>query len=123
MLLEFFFVFFFGGSIYATIEILFRNHTHWTMILAGGICFMSLYLIVTRTHWPIVLKCLAGAFMITFVEFIVGYIVNIQLHWNIWDYSNSLFNIMGQVCPLFMIYWFILCFPGMWLSRMIKTFF
>lgn len=123
MFLEFFSTFLIGASLYGTIEILFRSHTHWTMILTGGICFMFLYLVATRTQWPRSVKCLAGAFIITVIEFIVGCIVNIQLQWNIWDYSGSFFNIMGQVCPLFMIFWFILCIPGMWLSKIINTLF
>lgn len=44
--------------------------------------------------------------MITTLEFITGYIVNIRLGWNIWDYSKFPFNVCGQICPLFTIAWY-----------------
>ena len=31
----------------------------------------------------------------------VGCIVNRKLGWNVWDYSDRRFNVLGQICPLF----------------------
>ena len=49
---------------------------------------------------------LIGACIVTFMEFISGYIINIKLGWQVWDYSNLPFNIMGQICLPFSIIWF-----------------
>ena len=40
-----------GGIIYAMMETLFRGHTHWTMIILGGICFICLGLINEILSW------------------------------------------------------------------------
>ena len=36
-------VFLIGGVTYAMIEIMWRGNTHWTMVLLGGLCFLTLY--------------------------------------------------------------------------------
>ena len=110
------------GSIgYSGIEILWRGFTHWTMAVTGGICFLLLYRLnfrCLRDHWAV--KCLKGSAIITGVEFIVGCIVNRQLHWNVWDYSDSFGNVLGQVCPLYSILWFFLCIPVFKLATSLK---
>lgn len=47
-----------------------------------------------------------GAIIITLLEFITGMIVNVKLGWNVWDYSNLPFNVLGQICPFFFIAWY-----------------
>ena len=37
-------VFSIGAAGYSLLEILRRGNTHWTMTLAGGICFMGIHL-------------------------------------------------------------------------------
>ena len=49
-----------------------------------------------------------GAVMITAIEFVCGVIVNLWLEWNVWDYSNTPLNILGQVCMPFALIWFVL---------------
>ena len=101
------FLFIIGGLVYALIEILYRGYTHWTMVILGGICFIAVGLINEVLSWktPIVIQGLIGGLLITCLEYITGCIVNIQLCWNVWDYSDVLFNIRGQVCPQFTILW------------------
>jgi len=103
-------VFILGGYAYAMLEILFRGHTHWTMVLAGGACVLTMYML---SGWllgvPLLIGALAGAAIITFYEFAVGVIVNINLGWNVWDYSQMPGNILGQICPTFTAIWFALC--------------
>ena len=59
-------VFLLGGWAYAMMEILFRGYTHWTMVLTGGACILTLYIM---SDWllsqPIVVAALAGAIIIT----------------------------------------------------------
>lgn len=114
-------IFILGGTAYGMLEILFRGHTHWTMALTGGACVLTIY---TLQEWllsmPLVLGALAGAMIITVYEFCVGYIVNIKLGWQVWDYSSLTGNIMGQICPVFTAAWFCICFLFLGLVRLLS---
>lgn len=57
---------------------------------------------------PIVFQMVISMFVITTVEFIAGYIINIRLGWDVWDYSELPFNLMGQICLPYMGLWFLL---------------
>lgn len=111
-LLKYLFLFLLGGGIYFTIEIIWRGYSHWTMFLLGGICFISVGLINNIIPWEmkIELQASIGAIIITALEFIVGLVVNIILGWNIWDYSDLPFNILGQICLPFTLIWYVLSF-------------
>ena len=100
----------FGGFIYYLIEILWRGYSHWTMFILGGICFVCLGIINEILTWdtPLWKQMLIGGSIITILEFITGCIVNIWLGWNVWDYSNMLLNILGQVCLPFSLLWILL---------------
>lgn len=110
LLLKYLFLFLFGGTIYCLIELLFRGHTHPSMYILGGICFIicGLYNEVLSWETPLVLQMFLGATSITILEFITGVIVNIILKLNVWDYSNMPFNILGQICLPFWFAWFFL---------------
>ena len=103
-------VFILGGYTYAMLEILFRGYTHWTMVLTGGACILTMYVL---SGWlmnvPILVGALTCALIITFYEFCVGVIVNLRLGWQVWDYSDMPGNLLGQICPTFTILWFLLC--------------
>lgn len=104
-----------GGLIYLLMEMLFRGHTHWTMLIDGGICGYLVGELDEIIPWKMsfVMQCILGGILITGVEFISGYIVNICLGWNVWDYSNRPFNLMGQICLEFTCLWIIVC--AVWL--------
>ena len=106
--LKYLFLFWFGGSTYVTIEVLFRGYSHWTMLLLSGFIFIIIGLLNEIWTWDysIVKQACIGAIISTFLEFVTGIIVNIILKWNIWNYSNMFGNILGQICPLFTILWF-----------------
>lgn len=80
------------------------------MILVGGLAFYFIGCINEYIEWdmPLYKQMLIGAMIITTLEFIAGIIVNIILEWNVWDYSNVPFNILGQICIPFCIIWFFL---------------
>lgn len=103
-------LFFFGGLVYYSIEILWRGYSHWTMIILGGLCFVAVGLINNILPWNMVieLQALIGAVLITSLEFVVGLIVNVNLGWDIWDYSNVPFNFLGQICLPFSLLWYML---------------
>ena len=100
-------LFIIGGTIYVSLELLFRGRSHISMFILGGLCFVTVGGINNYISWemPLILQMLIGAVIITTLEFITGYIVNIKLGLNVWDYSNQPFNIMGQICLSFSFLW------------------
>ena len=105
--LKYLFLFVLGGLVYMVIELLWRQRTHWTMGIVGGLCFIEIGLINEILSWKtgFIIQCILGTIIITLNEFISGVIINILLGWNVWDYSNLPFNIMGQICLLFSFLW------------------
>lgn len=97
-----------GGVTYIMIELLYRGYTHWSMFIVSAIAFILIGLINEYINWDMKLwkQMLIGSGIVTGLEFISGYILNIKLGWHIWDYSNVPFNIMGQICLPFSIAWF-----------------
>lgn len=102
-------MFLFGGFGYGLIEVLWRGRTHWSMVLCGGICFLTMHLVNTgMRRRSIFLRAFVCMLCITAVEFAVGCIVNIGLHLDIWDYSEMKFQLLGQVCLLYSFFWYLL---------------
>ena len=100
-------LFMIGAFSYLFIEILYRGHTHWTMGILGGACFVLVGLINEYLSWntPLCLQGVIGSVIITTLEFGSGVILNIWLGLDIWDYSQMPFNLMGQICLPFSIAW------------------
>lgn len=105
-------VFALGGLCYGALELLWRGRTHWSMIIAGGICLVILFEIYTfDKNMKIWKRGLVGAAVITSVEFVFGCVFNYWLKMGIWDYSKEWLNIMGQICPWYSLLWGILSIP------------
>ena len=100
-------LFFIIGALgYAAIEIIWRGHTHWSMALAGGICFIIFSLVAEGfSDLPILIKAVLCAVGVTLVELVFGLIFNVLLGMSVWDYSNMPLNFLGQICPLFSLLW------------------
>lgn len=92
---------------YSMVEVLWRGHTHWSMALTGGLCFLILYEIsaIGCSH---LLRALIGAAAITSVELLTGVLLNLVLGLDVWDYSDMPYDLFGQICPLYSVFWFIL---------------
>lgn len=107
---EYFFVALFGGVGYGTLEICWRGYTHWTMALTGGVGLLCVYIMAGLLQkcgfWQ---KCIVGCLLLTTLELAVGAVVNLRMGWHVWDYSGQPGNLLGQICPLYTIYWFLLC--------------
>ncbi len=114
------FAFLMGYFIYSLIEIINRGYTHWTMALTGGFVLAILYAVNSRRTMTLIKSCFIGAVIITSIEFTVGVFDNIIMRWNVWDYSDMPFNILGQICPHFSLYWFLLCIPSYYLCMFIR---
>ena len=109
-----------GGAYYCLLELLWRGRTHWTMPLMGGTAITILYFVFSeKLSVGPVAKCIACALLVTAAEFICGCIVNLWLGWDVWDYSGRKFNILGQICPLFTLFWGLLSIPGAYISRVL----
>ena len=100
-------LFLIGGLLYYLIEMLYRGYSHWTMFLLGGVCFILIGGVNEYIPWkmPLWQQGIIGSLIITAGELIVGYIVNIRLGWQIWNYSDIPFNFMGQICLPFSLLW------------------
>ena len=95
-----------GGIGYGIIELMWRGYTHWTMILAGGVCFVIFSEIAKKfKERPFACKVALAALGVTAVELVFGIVFNLVFKMNVWDYSNMPFNILGQICPIFTLAW------------------
>ena len=92
------------------LELLWRQRSHASMFLAGGLCFTLLGKL-RQYRLPRLLRSGIGAGLITAVELGTG------LAWNrdhrIWDYRGLPGNLWGQICPLFALLWLPLAFIAM----------
>ncbi|MDD4844934.1 MAG: hypothetical protein PHU31_11505 [Anaerotignum sp.] len=114
-------IFLIGGFGYFSLEVLYRGYSHWSMFLAGGIAFLCLFCLFTSTFpLPFWARCVAGAVIVTAIEFVAGIVVNKWLGWHVWDYSRLPYNFGGQVCLLFSIIWLILCIPIGFFARVLN---
>lgn len=111
-----------GALAYPVVELMWRGRTHWTMSLTGGLCTLLIHLGNRRMHRAgLTARCGMGCAVITCTEFAVGCVVNRLLGWNVWDYSHVPLNILGQICPVYSIFWFLLSLPVLAVSsRMLK---
>lgn len=105
-------LFLLGGAGYFLIECLWRGRSHWSMALTGGIALVILYgLFTSMPKAGLVVHALAGAVLITSLEFVCGAIVNVRLKWNVWDYSRLKYQLYGQISLRYFALWVLLCVP------------
>ena len=111
-----------GGLIYVLLELIWRGYSHWTMFILGGTCFVLLGLINEILDWdtPLTLQMLIGCTVITVLEFITGCVVNLWLGWNVWDYSDLKFNILGQISLFSSIGWYFISLVGITLDDWLR---
>ena len=88
------------------------------MLLAGGLCLVLIYIFDSKMHQSLWKTCIMGGAVITTVEFVAGIIVNMLLGWNVWSYSSMSYNLYGQICPLFTLFWVGLTLPAVLLCRL-----
>lgn len=107
-------IFFTGGFLYCGIEILYRGYSHISMFFTAGVCFLLIGVIEHFFHsqLSLLLQMLMCGLMITAIEYLVGVVVNRQLHLNVWDYTGRTFNLHGQICLLNSSLWFLLSGPA-----------
>ena len=96
-----------GGLLYFILELAWRGHSHWTMFILGGICFLAIGAVNELIPWcmPLWQQALIGAAIVTVLEFLTGCIVNLWMSWGVWDYSGLPGNVLGQICPQYVALW------------------
>ena len=99
-------IFSIGGAGYGIIEVLWRGYTHWSMLVAGGMCFVIFSRIAKHfKRRSLIFKSVLCAISVTAVEGVFGFIFNVLLKENIWDYSHLPLNFKGQICLLYSFLW------------------
>ena len=108
-----------GGTLYPLLEILWRGYSHISMAFAGGICVVLINRVCCEVMKGkrLIVKALTGGGIITAVEFLIGLITNVFLGLRVWDYSNTPFNILGQVCLPFSLAWTAISVPVIYFCR------
>ena len=110
-----------GGAFYYALEMLFRGYSFLAMAGCGGLCFIICGVLNEKDRcMPLVLQMAIAAFGITAIEFVFGLVLNVWLDLGMWDYSNMPGNILGQICPQFMVLWFFLSGVGIILDDVIR---
>ena len=111
-----------GGAIYVLLEMLWRGFSHWTMFLLGAVCFILIGLVNEVFEWdtPLLLQMLFGCAIITALEFVTGCIVNLWLGWEVWNYSQYKFNVLGQISLRSSVGWYFLSLVGIFLDDWLR---
>ena len=94
-------LFYIGGCAYMILEFIWRGHSHYSMFLLGGLCFLLVGKLGKRLH-PAAAQ-IAGAGVITALELATGLLVNRS--YNVWDYRSVPLNFLGQICLPFTLLW------------------
>lgn len=121
-LIEYFILLVVGGSIYVTMEILFRGYSHISMFIVGGLCLCLIGVLNEFYKWDMYIEwqVLIGVGIILTLEFVSGCIVNLWLDLNVWDYSNMPLNLLGQICLPFALLWIPLAFLAILLDDYLR---
>lgn len=115
------------GSMYFVLEGIWHipsgGYTNIVMLPIGGlcgICIGAINQIPKFYNMKILYQCIISTAIILFVEFLSGCILNLWLGLGIWDYTGLPLNILGQVCPLYGILWFLLSPLAIWLEDYLR---
>ena len=113
-ILKYFAVFVCGCLIYGFLEICNRGFTHISMGLLGGISMIVIHITndMRRDGLNYFVQIGMITLFITSIELLTGEILNVQLHMNIWDYSEMPYNFDGQICLPFVVIWLFLSAVG-----------
>lgn len=113
-------LFLLGGAAYFGTELAWRGESHWTMFLAGGLCFCILEGLGRRLRAPLPAVAAVAALLVTAVELAAGLGCRLLLHVSVWDYSAEWGNVAGLICPKYTALWFFLCLFLLWAMRELR---
>ncbi len=110
-----------GGMLYIGLELIWRQWSHGSMFLVGGICFVLIGNIdrfAPRT--PMLMQMVVGAILVTSVELVSGLIINVALGLRVWDYSAMPYNLWGQICISYFFLWILVSAAAIWLEDLLR---
>jgi len=101
------------GTLYFFIEVAWKTAgskpeaISWTMLLLAIFLAVPLERCGAELPWnmPLITQAAICTVAITVAEFCAGCILNLWLGLGVWDYSHMAGNILGQICPQFMLAW------------------
>lgn len=111
-------LFYMGGAAYMVLEFLWRGHSHYSMFLLGGSCFLMLGQL-RKLRLPLPILVVFGAIGITALELVTGLLVNRD--YSIWDYRQLPFHYLGHICLNYSLLWMPVGFAGMELYHLADT--
>ena len=94
---------FFAGSFSTWIFTLFDVFMWWACFLCCGLLNENVKIKIS-----FISQMVLSSVIITVLELITGFIVNIWLKMDIWDYSHLPYNFKGQICLLYSVFWFLI---------------
>jgi uncharacterized membrane protein len=102
------------GLIYYFLEVIYRGHSHWEMLIIGGLCGLSLSYLNSFLSWkmPLVIQAVLGMLICLIIEFTSGCICNLALNLNLWNYNGLPFNLLGQIQLYYAGMWYVLSIVG-----------
>lgn len=110
-----------GALGYGLLELFWRGYTHWSMLLAGGLCFAGINALdealPALADWPKAGLC---CLLITGTELGLGLLFNCCWQQDIWDYSQLPYNLGGQICLQYSLLWLLLSRPLLALARWLR---
>ena len=113
LLLKWFTIFMTGGLVYYFLEIAVRHYSHFSMIICGGLATLLCGgLNQTFKKMGMCMQMLLSSVIVSELEFITGYIFNLHMNCNVWDYSDVPYNLMGQICLPYSLLWLLIA-PAM----------
>ena len=120
-------IWFLMGMVYFVIEGIWRipkgGYANISMLAVGGLCGLligSINQIPKFYNMSVWRQSVIGTGIVLIIEYIAGYILNIKMGLDIWDYSDMVFNVNGQICLEFALIWFLLMPAAIWLEDFIR---
>ena len=120
-------IWFIFGMCYFTLEGIYRipkgGFANLIMLFIGGLCGVligSINQFPKFNNMAVWKQAAIGTVLTLIVEYASGYVLNIKLGLNIWNYSDMYFNIKGQICLEFALIWFLLMPIAIWLEDYIR---
>ncbi len=102
----------------AFIEALYHERVIFAASVIMGIYFALIHKINRALKdEPIYTSALISTFTITAVELGIGVITNRVMRLHLWDFSDSLFHVLGQICMRECFIRFVIAFPVIYLSK------
>ena len=107
-ILRILFFYCFGGGVYMTMELVYRQYTDYTMFYLSG--FLALIILLCNNWLSYDMDFLIQVFIcgtcIVISELICGLIINADYH--VWDYRNLPLHYKGQIQLYFAFIWYLL---------------